>query len=102
MEVPHPIDVNYGLLNAKLKLLSPKSEEYKVSLQFFEKWYVHCDGSCVNGCELFGEHIHVLNFHTCDSGVHFKIKEKPYLLSLLVNILFTYCSLSFFFLVFFF
>ena len=36
--------------------------------------------------------------HTCDSGVHFKIKEKPYLLSLLVNILFTHCSLSFFFL----
>lgn len=27
--VPHPTDVNYGLLNADLKLVSPKSPEYK-------------------------------------------------------------------------
>lgn len=27
--VPHPTDVNYGALNADLKLVSPKSHEYK-------------------------------------------------------------------------
>lgn len=27
--VPHPTDVNYGLLNAKLELLSSQSHEYK-------------------------------------------------------------------------
>lgn len=28
--VPHPTDVNYGLLNTDLKLLSPHSNEYGV------------------------------------------------------------------------
>lgn len=28
--VPHPTDVNYGLLNADLKLLPPHSNEYGV------------------------------------------------------------------------
>lgn len=27
--VPHPTDVNYGALNADLKLVSPQSQEYK-------------------------------------------------------------------------
>lgn len=28
--VPHPTDVNYGLLNADLKLVSPQSHEFEV------------------------------------------------------------------------
>ena len=29
-EVPHPLDVNYGLLNAKLKRLKAEEDEFKV------------------------------------------------------------------------
>lgn len=28
--VPHPVDVNYGLLNAKLNLIPTDSQEYKI------------------------------------------------------------------------
>ncbi|XP_076469646.1 protein mono-ADP-ribosyltransferase PARP3-like [Babylonia areolata] len=34
-EVPHPLDVNYGLLKAKLGLVDPKSKEYKVLEKYF-------------------------------------------------------------------
>ena len=34
-EVPHPIDVDYGLLKAKLTLVDPKSNEFKVIKCYF-------------------------------------------------------------------
>ncbi|CAN0512637.1 unnamed protein product, partial [Laminaria digitata] len=34
--VPHPTDVNYGLLNADLELVSPQSHEYKTIKRYME------------------------------------------------------------------
>ncbi|KAK7496119.1 hypothetical protein BaRGS_00012529 [Batillaria attramentaria] len=34
-EVPHPLDVNYGLLKAQLKLVDPKSKEFQVLQKYF-------------------------------------------------------------------
>uniref|UniRef100_A0A0B7A0B7 Poly [ADP-ribose] polymerase n=1 Tax=Arion vulgaris TaxID=1028688 RepID=A0A0B7A0B7_9EUPU len=33
--VPHSLDINYGLLNCKMKLLDKKSSEYKIIEQYF-------------------------------------------------------------------
>ena len=41
-EEPHPLDVKYGLLRAKLESLGPKDEEF----QMIQK-YVECTGSPV-------------------------------------------------------
>ncbi|KAL3852914.1 hypothetical protein ACJMK2_016520 [Sinanodonta woodiana] len=40
-EVPHPLDVNYGLLKCKLELLAPKSKEFKILETYTENTKSH-------------------------------------------------------------
>lgn len=36
-EVPHPLDVNYGLLKAELKLVEPKTKEHQTLTKYFSE-----------------------------------------------------------------